>query len=79
MSLSMSLIREQFPNSTSKLKSELGVYISFNSQGHIGTDPQHWHLGESNPHRDDNLWLDAKFANLLGYRGPLQIALQYSQ
>ena len=50
-------------------KSQPGFHIPFNSQGHIGTGPQHCHLWESNPHRGDSLWLDAKLANLLGYWG----------
>ena len=30
-------------------RSTLQFYVLFNSQGHIGTDPQHCHLWESNP------------------------------
>ena len=30
-------------------KSKLGFNVSFNSQGHIGTVPQHCHLWDSNP------------------------------
>ena len=30
------------------LKSKFGFYIIFNSQGYIGTAPQHCHLWESN-------------------------------
>ena len=32
-------------------KSKLGFNIPFNSQGHIGTGPQHCHLWDSNPQR----------------------------
>ena len=34
-----------------KLRSKLGFYIPFNSQGHIGTGPQHCHLWDSKPTR----------------------------
>ena len=43
-------------------KLNLVFYILFNSKGHIGTGHQHSHLYESNPHRVDYLWLDAKLA-----------------
>ena len=42
-----------FSSFMSKLK--LWFYVLFNSQGHIGTGPQHYHLSESNPRRDDSL------------------------
>ena len=32
-------------------KSKLGFNVPFNSQGHIGTGPQHCHLWDSNPQR----------------------------
>ena len=35
----------------SKSKSKLGFNVPFNSQGHIGTGPQHCHLWDSNPQR----------------------------
>ena len=39
-----------------KLSSDVVLYIPFNSQGHIGIGPQHWHLwGFNNPHRGDIL------------------------
>ena len=38
-----------------KSESKQAFYIPFNSQGHIWTGPQHWHLWESNPHRGDSL------------------------
>ena len=31
------------------VKSKLGFYVPFNSQGHIGTGPQNCHLWDSNP------------------------------
>ena len=34
----------------SKSKSQQGFYVPFNSQGQIGSSPQHCHLWESNPH-----------------------------
>ena len=34
-----------------KSKSKLGFNVPFNSQGHIGTGPQHCHLWDSNPQR----------------------------
>ena len=43
--------------------SKLVFYVPFNSQGHIGAWPQHWHLWESNLHTGDSLDLDAKLAN----------------
>ena len=36
---------------TTTLKSKLGFYVPFNSQGHIGTGPQNCHLWDSNPQR----------------------------
>ena len=32
-------------------KSKLEFCVPFNSQGHVGTGPQHYHLWDSNPHR----------------------------
>ena len=34
-----------------KSTSKLGFYVPFNSQGHIGTGPQHCHLWDSDPQR----------------------------
>ena len=50
---------------------KLGIYVPFNSQGHIGMGPQHCYLWGSNPHKGDRLRLDVKLANSLGHRGPL--------
>ena len=36
-------------------RSKFVFYVPSNSQGHIGTDPQHCHLWESNPHRGNSL------------------------
>ena len=38
-------------NQTVAAKSKLGFNVPFNSQGHIGTGPQHCHLWDSNPQR----------------------------
>ena len=35
-------------NNNNITKSKLGFYVSFNSQGHIGTGPQLCHLWDSN-------------------------------
>ena len=60
-------------------KSKLGFYVPFNSQGHIGTGPQHLPLvGVEPTHRGDSLWLDAKLANPLCHRGPIWWRLQGS-
>ena len=40
---------------TNEQQSKLEFYVPFNSQGHIGTGPQHCHLWESNPPRGDSL------------------------
>ena len=47
--------------------SKFGFYAPFNSQGHIGIGPLHYHLWESNTHRGDSLWLDAKPSNPLSH------------
>ena len=33
------------------IRPKLGFNVPFNSQGHIGTGPQHCHLWDSNPQR----------------------------
>ena len=63
-----------------KLLQNIGRYYTpLSSQGHIGTGPKHCHVWELNPHKGDNLWLDAKCANPLVHRGSLVIKwMQFS-
>ena len=52
------LIREIFKtddNAVAAMGSKLGFYTPFNSQGHIGTGPQHYQMGDSNPNRGNSL------------------------
>ena len=41
--------------------------VAVNSQGHIRTGHQHYHMWESNPHGGDSPWFDAKTANPIGH------------
>ena len=51
MSYCVSVISDEYTEDFSKSKSKLGFNVPFNSQGHIGTGPQHCHLWDSNPQR----------------------------
>ena len=45
------------------LKSKLGFYVPFNSQGHIDSSLQHCQLWEVNPQRGHCLRLHAEYGN----------------
>ena len=57
--------------------SKLGFYILFNSQGHIGTGPQHCHLWDSNPQRWqpvirlDLVWWFKNLYHIFGQKWPI--------
>ena len=57
--------------------STLGFNVTFNSQGHIWTGPQHFHLWDLNSHRGDSLLLDAKLANHKATEDPLFLLLTF--
>ena len=54
-------------SSSSVTKLKLGFYVPFNSQGHIGTSPRHFHLWDSNPQRGQPM---IRWQNIITTRPP---------
>ena len=47
----------------SQVKVQSGFYVLFNNLGHIGRDPQHYHMLGSSLPRSNSVYLDVKLAN----------------